>query len=281
MQQHTHPAGLQRGTTMPLALRAQRAASTVADARRIHQPQAAISLATRFSRSERLPSRATQRPIGLEGKVASREAVLVEGQGHLGWGIARGRSCVFLGWWKSWSKFGGAQRCWLQVMAQFQAHVPHPLADDLPSFLPPGGVAPPAIQVLLQVFIGQRVFTRTAMQGERHHIGCCESGLWEVGQAEFVDHASALDTGTRFLLGSRMRRHHAPAALPRWPYLHVRAVVEGAHAVAFRAAELLIGRQVEAGLDLGPVEEVVVFAAQHKRQPGQFGEDGSRPVLGV
>jgi hypothetical protein len=114
---------------------------------------------------------------------------------------------------------------------------------------------------LFLVFIGQRVFTRTAMQGERHHIGCCESGLWEVGQAEFVDHASALDTGTRFLLGSRMRRHHAPAALPRWPYLHVRAVVEGAHAVAFRAAELLIGRQVEAGLDLGPVEGVLQPAA--------------------
>lgn len=38
MQQHTHPTRLQRGTAMPLALLAHLAASTLTDARCIHQP---------------------------------------------------------------------------------------------------------------------------------------------------------------------------------------------------------------------------------------------------
>jgi hypothetical protein len=41
-----------------------------------------------------------------------------------------------------------------------------------------------------------------------------------------------------------MSGYHDAAALPLWSYRQVRAVVEGALEATFRAAELLIGRQV-------------------------------------
>jgi hypothetical protein len=41
-----------------------------------------------------------------------------------------------------------------------------------------------------------------------------------------------------------MGRHYDPAALARRSHSQIRAVVEGTHEATFRAAELLIGRQV-------------------------------------
>ena len=78
-----------------------------------------------------------------------------------------------------------------------------------------------------------------------------------------------------------MGRHHDPTVLPCWPHSYIRAVVEGAHKVTFWAAELLIGRQVQAGLDLWPVEELIVFATHHIRQPCQFSERRPSPILAV
>jgi hypothetical protein len=65
----------------------------------------------------------------------------------------------------------------MKLMAQLQAEVPHPLRDDLPALLTPGGMTTPAIRVLLQVFGGLGVFKSAAMQIQSHHIGSCESLL--------------------------------------------------------------------------------------------------------
>lgn len=43
-------------------------------------------------------------------------------------------------------------------------------------------------------------------------------------------------------------------------------VVERAHETTFRAAELLIGRQMQAGLDLSPLKQLVIFAPHHIRE---------------
>src|SRR5260221_5563322 len=244
MQQHTHPAWLQSGATMPLALLSHGTTSTLTDASRIHQPQAAIRLPARFGRREGLPSGATQHAIRLKDKIVPRKTVAFEGQSYLGGRIARGRNCVLLRRWKGRSKLGGAHRLRLKLVPQLQAEVPDPLRDDLPGFLPAGSVRTPAIRVLFRVFIGQSILERTAMQVERDHIGRRESRLRHIGQEEFVDHSCTFDADTRLLLGGRMGRHHDPAALLCWPYSYVRAVVEGAHEVTFRAAELLIGRQM-------------------------------------
>ena len=76
MQEHTDPTWFRRGATMPLTLLTELAASTVAHASRIHQPQAAIGLPTLFGCTQRLPSWATQSAIRLKGKIAPREAAL-------------------------------------------------------------------------------------------------------------------------------------------------------------------------------------------------------------
>jgi len=45
--------------------------------------------------------------------------------------------------------------------------------------------------------------------------------------------------------------------------------------------QVLIGGQFQASLDLGSLYKLRVFPAHHKRQPGQIGEDSSRPILSV
>ncbi len=94
MQQHTHLAWLGSGAAIPLALCAQRAGTTTANAGAIHHAQAAIGFSAVLMREQLLGSLATQRPIGLESKVLAGEAARFPGQAHLRRSIARGGSRV-------------------------------------------------------------------------------------------------------------------------------------------------------------------------------------------
>jgi hypothetical protein len=80
-------------------------------------------------------------------------------------------------------KLGRAQRLERQLMTQFQAEIPHPLAHDTPCLLSTSGVTTPAIRILLFVFISQSRFKRAAMQVEGRHIRRSEGTLWEIGKA--------------------------------------------------------------------------------------------------
>ncbi len=139
----------------------------------------------------------------------------------------------------------------------------------------------PAVGVLFLVFIGKGRFKGPAMQVEGDDIGSGESALGQIGEEEFVDEARAGEAHPAFLRGSRMGRHHHPATLSRWPHRHIRAVVECAHQVTFRAAELLIGRQVQAALDLRSSQHGVVFAAHHIGEARQIGKDSSCAILPI
>jgi hypothetical protein len=83
------------------------------------------------------------------------------------------------------------------------------------------------------------------MQVKRHHIGCGERLLWQVGEKEFVDHPLASVTDVALFRGRWVAGHHDPAADALRPHHDIGTVVELAHQIAFRTAELLIGRQVQ------------------------------------
>jgi len=78
-----------------------------------------------------------------------------------------------------------------------------------------------------------------------------------------------------------MGRHHHTAPLPIGSHRHVWAVVERAYQFTFRAAELLISRQVQTALDLGPIQHAVIFAAHDKRKVCQVGDDGPCSILPI
>ena len=166
-------------------------------------------------------------------------------------------------------------------MAQFQAQIPHPLTDDLPGLLAASGMTTPAIGVLLQVFVGQSVFKRAAMQIQRHHIGSRKAALRQIGQEEFVDHAGAGHTDPTPGCPGRMGRYDDPASHAFRPQREIRTVVEGAHHPAFRMGELLIGRKFQASLDLGSLQNLIVFAPDHIRQSCEIGEDGCCAILPI
>jgi hypothetical protein len=87
----------------------------------------------------------------------------------------------------------------MKPMPQFQPQVPHPLTDDLPPLLSSGRVTTPAIGILFQVFIAQRIFKGSTMEIQRHHIGSAESVLRQLGEEQFVDDAVPLDADRLFV----------------------------------------------------------------------------------
>src|SRR5438128_3400091 len=87
MQQHAHLARLGGGAALPLTLFTQRAGTTTADAGRIDHTQAPVGFSALLMRHQRLASRTAQRAIRLKGKVLTREAASLPGQGHGCWPI--------------------------------------------------------------------------------------------------------------------------------------------------------------------------------------------------
>lgn len=221
MQQHTHPAGFDRSTAMPLTLLPQWTGATLAEASGIDQPQTAISFCAQFRRGESLPSGAAQHAIGLQYKVLPREAALFEGQSYLGSCIARGGSGGIFRRRESRSKLGSSHRSWLKLMTQFEAEIPDPLGENLPALLPQRRMRTPAIGVLFQVFIAESIFKGPTMQVEGHHIGRAESALRQIREEQFVDEAVAFDTDLALRRPSRMGRYHHSTARARRPDGHL------------------------------------------------------------
>lgn len=94
MQQHADLAWLFGGAALPLALLAERAGTTTANAGSIHHTQACIGFSTLLMRDQLLVGRAPQRAVGLERKVLAGETARFPGQAHLRRSRARGRSRV-------------------------------------------------------------------------------------------------------------------------------------------------------------------------------------------
>ncbi len=98
--------------------------------------------------------------------------------------------------------------------------------------------------------------------------------LSQIGEKQIVDNAAAGEADPTLLFRSRMGRHHDAKTEPIWPHRDIRAVVKRAQQFAFQTRELLIGGQVQAALDLGSIQQAVVFAAHDEREVSQIGEDG-------
>lgn len=91
MEQDAHLARFGRGPAVPLALFTQGARTTVANAGRRDDPQAAITLAAVFMWNQHLACRTSQRPIGLKRNVGAGEAAHVPGGRSGGGSRAGGR----------------------------------------------------------------------------------------------------------------------------------------------------------------------------------------------
>src|SRR6266487_4931851 len=175
---------------------------------------------------ERLPCRAAQRPIWLQGKLAPREAAGFPGQSHLWWPIPlRGGSRVerlSLLSQVGGSKLGDTHWIRMKLMTQLQTEIPDPLRHDLPALLPTGGLTTPTIRLLLDILIGKNGFKSAAMQIQLHDVGSREALLGQAGEKEFIDHAFPRDANPTLLFAHGMGRHHHAAMDAFRPDWHIR-----------------------------------------------------------
>jgi hypothetical protein len=145
-------------------------------------------------------------------------------------------------------------------------------------------VTPPAIWLKFLVFVFQGCFKGTAMEGERHHIGGGEGVLGQIGQEEFIDDSGTSESDLPFLFllrWSRMGRHHDAHQRSTFAQALVWTVVERAADPTFGTSEVLIGGQVQARLDLGTIEELVVFAARDLRHVAHIRHDRPAAILTI
>ena len=164
-------------------------------------------------------------------------------------------------------------------MPQFQTQVPHPLVDDTPCLLTPGGVAAPPIRVLLLILISQLRLEGTTVQVQFDDIASGEFLLWQCCKEEFIDDPRAGDANRTLLESLRMSRYHDAAQHRLWPYRHRLAVVETASQLAFRALLDLVGWQMQTSLDEGMIKDGGVFASCHIGKANEVGEDSSRAIV--
>jgi hypothetical protein len=151
-------------------------------------------------------------------------------------------------------------------MSHFQAQVPHPLRDHLPTLLPPGGVAAPAIRVEFLILIGERQLEGATMQIQFDDIGSGECRLGQVAEKELVDHACTGDAYWTLLLAGRMGRHHHATQHAQRSHWHLRAVVEAAHGLAFWALLELIRGEVQTCLHQRMIKRGVLFTSDHESE---------------
>lgn len=192
MEKDAHVTRFGGGTASPLALFAQRTWTAGTDTGTIHHTQAPIGFSAVFMRQERAPSRAAQRPIRLEGEICAGKATSFPGhrggRRSLSRSGRRGRRRGFVLRWKSRRTFCRAHWFRCERVPHLQAQVPGPLADDVPGLLTWCRLAHPAVRLLFQVFIGQRMFKRAAMQGEGHDIDSRKRALGTRRHEPFGDH---------------------------------------------------------------------------------------------
>jgi len=99
------------------------------------------------------------------------------------------------------------------VVTQFQPHIPHPLAHDLPALLSLGGLATPPIRVLFLILVRECIFKRASVQVEGDHISSGERVLGKIRQEEFIDNALTAAANTALLRRCRMGCHDDPEPL--------------------------------------------------------------------
>src|SRR5437764_3765849 len=78
-----------------------------------------------------------------------------------------------------------------------------------------------------------------------------------------------------------MRGHDHAAWHALGPYRDLGAIVEAAHHRTFGTLLKLIGSQVQPRLNERMIEQVIVFAARHKRKRGHIGEHGPIAILPI
>src|SRR5512142_2606960 len=119
------------------------------------------------------------------------------------------------------------------------------------------------------------------MQVELDDVSSGERWLWQVGEEEFVDDACTRDANGALLFGSLMGGNDHTAQHTLRSHRNIWAVIQAAHHLAFGTLLELVGRQVQTCLDQRMIEDAVLFATGHKREPGQISEHGSGSILAV
>src|SRR5206468_5638021 len=128
--QNTDPTRLRGDFPMPLALLAQRAATTIENSGTVEDAQTAIRFAALLGGAQRLARRTGQRPVGLESEILPAETTRFPGQGDCRFVIALHRCLLRWSLGDRGSKLSRAQRRWRELMTQFQPEVSHPLRDN-------------------------------------------------------------------------------------------------------------------------------------------------------
>ncbi len=122
------------------------------------------------------------------------------------------------------------------------------------------------------------------MQVERHHIRGGEGVLRQIGQQEFIDNSVTGEPDLALLLfpgWGWMSGHDDTNERSSLGQALVWAVVERVADSTFCTKEVLIGRQVQARLDVGAIEDAVVFAASDIREIVHIADDRPGAILAI
>ena len=261
----------------------------MANASSIQDSKGAITLWPALLRVERTIGGTAQRPIRLRDKSGPWKATREREARPLRRTILRRRRMFlrrrrFNGRSRlddtGFGKFRRAQLGRGELLPQFQAQVPHPLIEDLPEFLPIGGMGTPSVGILLPIFIGQDCLKRSSMQVEVKHIRGGKRRRGKGADKQFIDHAITLDADFGRRGSDGMSGHHQTYTGSGWRQRNGWAIVKSAGHPTFRMDAHLIRCMGKHLCDDLQIQEGVVTAARnHPKTSGENIDEWSRVAI--
>ncbi|WP_242527282.1 hypothetical protein [Ktedonosporobacter rubrisoli] len=119
------------------------------------------------------------------------------------------------------------------------------------------------------------------MQIQLHHIAGGEGGLRQIREEQFVDHTCSCDAHGTLLLPCGMGGYdHATGHAIRSDRDRG-TIVEATHHQAFGALLELIRGEVQTRLNEWVIEQAIVLATGHKREPSEIGKHGPIAILSI
>src|SRR5258708_28430089 len=226
-----------------------------------------------------MTSRAKQSAVRLLSKGRSWESPGERAVCTLRWTVDDGLWLAGDLWLAGRRKFRGTRRRWGQMLSEFQAEIPYPLPDDLVERVPTRGVRAQTIEILLDIFISEHGFKRTAMQIQVQHISGGKSRSSEGGHEQLVNNSITLRADPVCSASRGMGSHDQPhMGSRRSAQEHFGTIIQISHHPALCMGAPGNRKLRQHRQHFCAIQKSVIAAASNKAQAGREHLDHHRRI---
>jgi hypothetical protein len=163
-------------------------------------------------------------------------------------------------------------------VSPFEAHLPHPLREDVPHLLSTGRMRAPPVRVLLLVFIGEDRLKTAPAQLLVQYISRSEGVLGSGGEEKRIDHTVLRSAHPS---SNRSRRMGGDTDSRSWSSRgegHLGTIEEGQACFRFRMPDRVICWLGKTSLHVRKIKQIIVLPTDDRGQSAFVQINHHRPI---